>query len=950
MQRHLLDAHSMLNKTLTLGANVAVDKGARMTREITDLGKVFTENFKKMDLAQQTAVGDYIKEANLKGIEHTPAQLHSLGFTPEGVAALTSWRKTWDTVYWLENADLVRTLKASGYQSLKNGTDDILVRKEALNLSNNRAYNPATGKVEPLTPDELRKLYDEGGYIGSSRTPLPIGDEAISSVIVKNDASSYATALREDVPLVPYTKGYYTVNYEAPVFIDRIVKDKNGKELYTQAVGMARDIPEAKMLRKDIADAGGELEESFVIRENKNNIRMSVDDKYDMQQAMGRTSQRVRGKRLQEPTQRTTGGPDGTLLEDPIKALETSARSIGNRVAMRDWLEASKTRFVEQFGKYIPTVNGRKSFPRDIAKLGLSGETTSKGIADARTTWEYINYMENGYINSLDDTLKGTFRAIGNILGNAGYGRGQRAMEWMVSHGGITGASKGAAFQLYIAMNPARQVLVQSHQMIRLSAINPKYALGKMMPDLVEFYKGAKGEGSIHKFVMDSGQVDAISRSNLMRDSMLEISHQHTKAGKAKSNVVNTLKIPEKGFTFGETNNVVTSILSFRNQAIKNGEDITNTAVRDKIYAEARNFTYNMTKAGDMPYNQNALGIIMQFLQVPHKAMTQTLFNRVLTSKQKASALMFDTVMFGIPAYWAADKWFPDALPEDPMVRESIETGMEGLMFNQMLNLIAEEHSEIDLTSLAPTSGQGFADLFTRSMDEGLFGLVSKSPSGQLLFGSNPRISNFMKDLAIFTGADAGHNEMTTAKLLKSGASLFSGMSNAFKAQYALEYGKVINSRGMVIDENTTTVEGLFMIMGLPPKDVHEYYKTNQKLYSKSQEFRDDIDEWYKETKRQLVLAGGDADAETLALDTMSMGWKVWGAHEVEARKYLTAKIKRDMKTGDDYLVNLMLKRTGMITNESQWRMLVQDAPISEEKKKMLIEQGESIYKMKEDD
>ena len=112
---------------------------------------------------------------------------------------------------------------------------------------------------------------------------------------------------------------------------------------------------------------------------------------------------------------------------------------------MRDWLESSKTRFVSQYGDFLTPVKGQKKFPRSINELGKEGDTTSKQIADARTTWEYINYLEGGYINALDESLKGGMRAVGNILGNAGYGKSQRVMEWMASGRGVTGAAKGTS-------------------------------------------------------------------------------------------------------------------------------------------------------------------------------------------------------------------------------------------------------------------------------------------------------------------------------------------------------------------------------------------------------------------------------------------------------------------------------------------------------------------------
>jgi len=944
--RHLLDIHSMLNPILTMSANVVVDKGALISRRITDLGDDFTKTFKKMSSEEKSQVDDYIKKANLEGLEHTPVQLHSMGFTPEAIKALTSWRKTWDTVYWLKNADLVKNLRGQGYQSLRVGNNNLLVRKKSMEFNNKNVYNPETGELDNLSKAEMRKLYDEGGYVGQSRTVIDVDGVPVENVLVRNNTKSYAKGLRETDQILEYRKGYYEINYDAPIFIDKIVRGKNGEKLYTQAVGMARDNVEARLMLSKWAKAENKtLKEYGDIRPNKNNERMSADDDFDIQMAQGLISQRARGKRLQEPTQPFTSGLDNSLVQDPIDALTSSARSIGAKVPMRDWLSTAKTRFIDQYGDFLPEVNGVKTFPRSIEKLQTTGtgkSGTSKEIADARTTWEYINYMEGGYVNSLDDSIKGTFRAIGNIMGDAGYGKSQRVMEWMASGRGVTGTAKGTAFQLYLALNPLRQILVQSHQMVRLAAINPEYVLTEMMKDLAEV-QGSRltGESTeLHKFVVNSGQLDMITRSNLLNDSLTEITHQASQGvlGKVKEVATRISRASQKGgFEFGESNNVITSLLSFRNQAIKNGDDLSDPAVLDNIYAQARNYTYNMTKAGDMPYNQNAAGIVMQFLQVPHKAMTQTLFNRALTNKQKASALTFDTVMFGVPAYWAADKWFGDVLPEDPVLNEAIKNGIEGMMFNSLLNLIADDYSELDWTSLSATSAQGFGDLFVRVTEEGIGGLVTKSPSGQLVFGNNPRISNAIKNIAIFSGAMPEYEPVELLDVVKGLVSMASGLSNGFKSRLALKTGQMVNSSGKVILEEVTTAEGLGLLWGLPPDRARKLYETEKVIYEKSKAFKDDMDLWYKELKRQMYLSGDNNDATESALKSFSAGWLVFGDDEPEARKYISGLIKRDLKTGNVYLIERLFKLSG-ITPPAEFKRIIGNTPLSEEEKKIFYD------------
>lgn len=957
LQRHILDAHSMLHPTITLSANVAVDKASLVSRRITDLGEEFGNEFRKMSPEDMALVENYIKKANLEGFSHTPSQLLlQEGFKPEAVKALVAWRKTWDTIYWLENADLVRNLKASGFQALRTDTDNLLVRKTQMNFNNNRVYNPLTKEVETLRPDEIRKLYDEGGYIGESRTMLPLDGEDIAHVLVKNDTSSYAVGLRETDAILEYRQGYYQVNYDAPVFIDRIVRDSKGVETRRYAVGMARDAVEANLMREKFAKAEGVSIDDFgAPRENKAQTRAGAEDRMEMTSAMGRSAQRVRGERLQEATQPVTGGIDGSLVQDPIDALTNAARSIANRVSMRDWLSSSKARFVEQYGDYISReINGSKTFPRSLSEIAKPGETVSKGIADARTTWEYINYMEHGYINILDEGLKAGMRTIGWAMGKRGFGLGQRGMEALASGRGVTGTAKGTAFQLYIALNPARQILVQSHQMVRLTAINPGYALVDMVPQLIAVQKARLTGGStpLLDFVMNSGQIDSITRTNLLTDALTEITHQSRRGllGRTKDAATKISHYSQKiGFEFGESNNVITSLLAFRDLAIRQGKNLDDPAVVDRIYAEARNFTYNMTKAGDQPYNQNAAGLVMQFLQVPHKAIVQPFTNRVMTPKQKASALFTDTVMFGLPGYAIWETWFAESLPEDPVVRESMKRGMEGLAFNSLINIIADEHSALDWTSLSPTSGQGFADLFTRFTEEGMQGLVSKSPAGQMFLGTNPRITNFLKNTMAFAGVRPDLPPVDFYKLSRSFAMLSSGMSNFYKARYIEKWNQVKNSSGKVIVEHATQGEAYGQLFGLPPEKVRRYYDTKGKLFDKSEAFREDVNYHYNNIKKNLALAGDDISATDEVMETMAMGWVVFEDYEYEARKQFAALIKKDAKEGDFYLIEKLYKASGIMTPK-EWKMLVQDSPLSEENKKNLLDVGEKMDKFRNEE
>ena len=72
----------------------------------------------------------------------------------------------------------------------------------------------------------------------------------------------------------------------------------------------------------------------------------------------------------------------------------------------------------------------------------------------------------------------------------------------------------------------------------------------------------------------------------------------------------------------------------------------------------------------------------------------------------------------------------------------------------------------------------------------------------------------------------------------------------------------------------------------------------------------------------------------------------LFGEDEVVARKAFTALIKRDLKEGDMYLVEKLFKMSGMLT-PAEWRILVQDSPITEDKKKSLLDIGTRLENYK---
>src|SRR5690606_13708736 len=100
-------------------------------------------------------------------------------------------------------------------------------------------------------------------------------------------------------------------------------------------------------------------------------------------------------------------------MDSPEESLVRSIQSVSNRVAFRDYLDTSKARWMQQFGNLI---GDRKMWPEDVNLIGKGSASASRAdIADAVTTWRYIDSVESGYVDLLDNLTKNFFKGASDI-------------------------------------------------------------------------------------------------------------------------------------------------------------------------------------------------------------------------------------------------------------------------------------------------------------------------------------------------------------------------------------------------------------------------------------------------------------------------------------------------------------------------------------------------------
>lgn len=969
LQRHVLALSSMLEKHIVGGAAVAIDRGSLLAKNLLDLSRQATDIYEKLTDSRKAAFFEEIKRANFEGRYADKARLIAEGFEPEEMTLLDKWKEYWDTMFHLENRDKRMSLANQGYQRVVNPNGTILDAKPIQRGgANGRVYDVDTDSVITMSREEIDELYEKGGHFSSLRNEVNIGGEVVGGeaglpILVRNQpGGTISHGYRDWDNVLDYRPGYFSVKYDAEYFIVRTERRPDG-QTYERAIAVSGDLKSAQQRARELAQEGGEYRVRADVKGEEREVFMD-----SVNLSGGRSAQRIRGERLEDATEANTSGFDMQYVMNPVDTMVNTARGISDRVAMREFIEVSKTRFLQQFGHMLPKNKfGQVMWPSKIEHIGRPGELASKELADARTTWEAINYWENGYINAIDDTWKAALRKMGEIAGMRGLTKAEKAAFWAASQSGPITQSRRLAFNLYLVLNPARQFIVQAHQSVQLAALRPAYVakqLGRDFPALVaaRLNNGAKGLPEalvkssgrskeqledMYEAYINSGLSASIDRQNLLRGSLLSAADDLTyksqaigalaSTGRGVNKALNTTR--RVGFDLGEEVNMMTSFLTFYDRALEanKGKKLSLEQL-EEVTASARDFTYGMNFADDMPYNQNWLSMVFQFAQVPHKAALQFTFNRALTPMEKVRMASFNLAMYGVPPgslLYSMVEPATEELPEG--IREGIIFGLESYALNTAFSLMAGEDVKLSYNALQATDTVGLQELVTSIMTHDIGSLIAASPSGSLFFGNNPRLTEWARTVAKFTNfiPEDTEDPTTLPIVLKETFGLASGFSNAFKARLAYKLNEKHTAQGRVTKEGINLFEAIGTALGFETQhEMLNRYVSNE-LYEKSKEFEEDVKEQYRLTKMQLHRVGKDIRDPETAAQIMSYGWAAFEG--TRAREIWEGLMRRDLEAGDHTMFNTLLRsETGGIMSRDEVRHLARSLPDGETKRGVL--------------
>lgn len=941
IKQNVLDPASVIHPQIVNAAYVAIDRAYGLKKLYIQIFEDFAKGYQKMPTERRAKMADYIHEANRDGVPLSTTDLYARGFSTKEIEMLKQWRRANDAMWYAANEDMVKTLRSKGFKTYYHKDSDTKlvgkpVKRQAVG-EGTEMFDSVQGVNITMSKQELDDLYNGGGEVMRLDEPIQIDGNWIEYVKVRNTPNGgYTRSLYDSEVVMPYRDGYYPVMYDANYFIEKHIKRKDGT-VVKKVVASARDSKEVSksldMLRSAEPDA------VYVSRKDR---RLKGDELFDegawnTVTNGGMTSQRVRGQRL---------GDAGMGLEkmghahlkDPLEAVANQIHQLSQRVSTRTFLETTKNRWMQNYSQYLDLPKnkyGQVEFPKSLKDIKGKEGVPPRVVADAKTNFNYLYSLQNGYINYIDEAFKGGMQYLAEWLGEKGWAKSQRAL-FEASKGAPTRAARATAFKLFISMNPARQAIIQRGQMLQFPVMNPTYATTGLVNDLMNIRFVRVGLSKDPKYtklyeeIKDQGILEAVDAHVLIREDAMRLADLTAaqRAGRIVNAPVDFLQLV--GFDAAERDILISAWLTFRDLAIKAGKNVDDQRVKDEILAKARSFTGGMNRAGDTAYSQNTASMMMQFFSFRHKMLLQTISNRDLTGLDKAKLLAFNVAMFGPDAALISYVMSKAYVGKPSEERDIIEDGLLDTTLNWILTQVSGQEQAIDWGDFAPTEAYGMGNMFIGMLTTNLGEMIASSPSGSLFFGANPRLTDaFKTGLRYFNVIDDYEDPELQTKFTDvalAAANMFSGLSNAFKARYAAQTGKKMSTSGNISDEDVTALEAYMASLGFQTKTETGYRKAYEQMYGpeykRSGGLDDDVKQWYKELKRQLARRWQSPQEANMIQRVMSEAWRVFGEEREAAIGIVMGEIQKDAKDNDFSMLNGIMKMMGIAKEEDIWKVI----------------------------
>lgn len=907
LQQHISSVASMFkDRFMHLAMSNAEDRSSQFTKILVKAADSFNNKFKKLDGASKQTVTDYIVQANLNQTKFNAAKLRTEGWSEAMLSTVTDFRLVQDRLYVLENTSRIQNARGRGLKMwVVPGTDESKLVKpmklgqvtKELGNGTIKLYDHKLGQIVDKTRADVEKLFKEGGEVAELDVPTALENgKFVTHILVDNTPGNpFIRRLRDDDKVLNYLEGYYSRRYNDEYIIRQSVKDDRGDHVHWRAVGSADSLKSANALREQFNKKFSNVE--YVVSRDLKGTPGHERALAELDMLTGRSAQRMRGEKPLE----TLGGDlqfEMASTTNPMQSMLTSIRSISQHVNAKDWIETSKERFIRNYGAFLEKhpITNQPMYPSKGSDIRQRTPelTNVKEVAAARSAFNYIRSIEDGYINHLDAGFKGLMNVIADVIAPT-TSVGEKVFRGIGDMRGPLSALRTLTATTMLFMNPLRQALVQTIQSVQLAAIaNPKWTIARSAPQALTMIKKFAGGtptkaelkasgwtqeefDKVFNGLEQSGLLAAVDKNNLVRGVMYD-AEEFRALGTVKKTIS---AIPHYsrtiGMDAGERMNMLMHYLAFADSAKRAGKDLGDARVLSEISGNARNLSGNMNAAGDLPYNQNLFSLPAQFLQIGHKMLSNMTFNQHLTKGQKARLALVNAALFGFPAQSMYESGVEPYLPENEELRNLVTEGIMSYAINSSIHAAFDTNTRLDISGNISPFNNSLGEFVTSLVKDDFLTMMAESPSGSLFFGGNPKAITFLREVKQWI---VPSEELQPASLktvgLAFGNLMSSGFSNAYKAAYMYKVGQSMSAKGATKDYVADWYSVAGQVLGIRSMDEVKLAALNTLDYEDSS-YKKDIKHLHDNFLRQLALHGQNAGDSESIKQGFAIGYSVFG-------------------------------------------------------------------------
>lgn len=601
----------------------------------------------------------------------------------------------------------------------------------------------------------------------------------------------------------------------------------------------------------------------FEVARDRNDSAASIVADYKVFEGMMAHSKK-RGDRL--PTL------DGKArLEDPLEALSSAIRSSVRMGMWSDYQDVFQKNYKAAFKDYLK----EGQFPNVVTDLIKPKVESAEEIAKFQAAQQlFKQYANQQYkITMGDDVWKGIFHSIGDILEKTNIrGLSEGARDIAGTGNVLTKLPKTLGSVLFLHLNPPRQWLVQTQQLMELSAMSPSFTrhintipgIGLALLSRASYF--GKHQSGVYKAAqvmsgMPAKEFDdvfnAIYKSGLPQsvdlNMMLHGMYDDMKFAMDKSvgregfdRIANVIKTPGTlgkmvGYTPAELSNTVGVWLFSRDRWIKNnpGKEWNTPQNIARISGDAWDMANSMaTRAGSMPYQDGFMSLFMQFAAAPHKSLMTMFSGKTLTKNERGKLIAARMTIWGM--YGAAfgavlDKMVTNITdPEFQVKWHEYKGGLLDVVTNKLLTnlFLADGEKESTLAVSGSMTPLPSSHPYIQVLQE-----MSKALDGQ---PTNPRFAFTGAMGSLYEAAMDIHNMFTANEfntkdsvktLVREFAEATSGYNNFVKAVMVKELQNKIDKVGRDADLELLSTDAFAQVFGVITREELMGYAMSNARY-----------------------------------------------------------------------------------------------------------------------